>query len=84
VQETPACVIATAVPATVTVAVRALAEALAATVATIVQLPVPPEWESVTQDWPEAAVNAHPDCVVTIRLTVSPPAGTEAEVGATL
>jgi hypothetical protein len=81
---TPACVIVTAVPAMARVAVRALAAVFAATVATMVEVPVPPESESVTHPWSEVAAKEHPDCVVTVTSTVPLLAATEAEVGATL
>jgi len=85
VQEIPAWVTVTVRPATVSVPVREVSAALAATEIVTVPLPEPlAPAVTVIQDALETAVQAHPVVVVTVRLALPPPAAVDTEVGETV
>lgn len=67
----------------VSVAERLLDEVLAATVATIVELPVPDAADNTTQLAPDVAVQAQPACVDRETFTVAPEAATVSDAGET-
>ena len=79
-----ACETLTVVPATVTVAERALAAALAAADNVTVPDPDPPVAESVTHGAAEDAVHVHPVGAVMARLVLPPPLANEVVVGETV
>jgi hypothetical protein len=73
----------TVCPATVSVVLRALVEALAATVTVTDALPDPLAGETVAQPALDAAVHAQPAWAVTVTAALPPPAATETVAGDT-